>query len=266
VQFCRRRQNQMVVASCGEDATVRLWDGESGTAIHVWKLGGCVLRIIVVGTTAGTDNNKNNNDSADDNDDDILVAACNMGALAVLDLRHAIPRRSTIDVPDDRPVKTSGSGILPTPSINGAPSQEGPVLLSKKKRKTLRKSVDQIVFGMTFLNADTLLVATRTGSMWTLGRDGTTRAVLWTTTSIPPDACCLAVNHHHHHREHEHDAFQVAIGTRRGIVYLQSGEMLDTSPYRAVHQLQWINAMQLLAFYATPGTAVVWSINNHHQR
>jgi WD40 repeat protein len=288
VQFCPHHHHpQNNVASCGEDATVRLWNGATGASLHVWHFGGCVWRLAVVVLPTTTAPGPKN-DHHDNDDDVLLVAAVNMGAMALLDLRYAIPRHTTIAVPPDDdqppPQQTSSNSMLgPAPPPSSPPAKEEEivapslVVMSKKKRKSLRKkrSLDQqVVFGMTFLDADTVLVATRAGSMWKLGRDGSVSSVApWTSvdgSSIPPDAscaCCMAVNHHHQNHEHQNAMPQVAIGTRRGTVHLSSGEWLDTTQYRAVQQLQWLDATKLLALYATPGTAAIWSVtagDQHH--
>lgn len=236
-----------MVASVGEDGTMRLWSCATG------ELSGLVQHASSLWTV--------------DTLGDLAVVGTNDGKADIYDLSSRVVegnRLVTLDslpIPDDRPIVTM--------EIAESAENEPQALTKKRKKKKKKKASAQVIVGLKWEDivcaSPTLLVATRAGSLMRLhvaGIEWETIAPWWTPSLqhdfniVPTDGCCMAIQ----------DGF-VAVGTTRGDIALSSTvakaanipKVLCGRNLKSIQGLKWVNSSTLVSFHVR--AIVIWSFD-----
>lgn len=288
--------SSFLVLSTGEDGTMRVWGPENGEALAV-KRGHACQCVWSVDTASRHDRR---NDDSSMISDYVAVTGGNDGTVALYNLGDCLLEQqqksngiieerclqSTFLVPDDRPLVVSKPAIDSTADSQQHDCTPPLEILRKTKETRPKKVFQQVIVGMKFASpgcafsraGSTLIVATRSGSVWSLDTacgDWTPLEPWWweTPDSVTDgaesagqmqatDGCCMCL----------HPTMSIgAIGTTRGDIVLtrlrqKSKTIVDTSyarchvmlcarEHRSVQKLEWVTPDVLLSFHVR---ALLW--------
>ena len=156
--------DDFVVVSSGEDSTVRLWNGKTGATLETLRGHSCQCiwsvdanhqhGTIVSGANDGTVSFYGIND-------DLLIDALS----ATVNNPPTSNQHLLIPVPDDRPKIQHETTISGTANDDEDNNNEDAKPRAKKKKKK-KQDTGQVLVGMKFYTRDSLVVATRSGSLF----------------------------------------------------------------------------------------------------
>ena len=240
------------VVSTAEDGTTRLWkDGKQLSVIY--SSSPCNWRIEVLGSVALVGGN------------DGLVATHDLSAYeASNEGKNSFHCTRGIQIPDDRPSQMSEEAIaLSSKPVEGKDIQS----VGKKRKKTAKKGLSQVIVGIEWINPERLLVSTRSGSILQLFlKDNKWEEMSpWWDPSMTGehgieanDGCCMSLSR----------SSRVAIGTTRGSIVLMGTQnqksseriiLASAKAYKAVQSLHWVSGDTLVSFHVR--VMILWKID-----
>jgi len=238
-----------LLASSGEDGTIRLWSDENGEPVATLQGSGSYWDVDYCSTSG------------------MLAGGGNDGTVHLYHLASRLPYdggattcrrrrrrcRTIVAVPDDRRVP---SNEQPTASSSSAIEDKEDSSKPTKTKKTKKPSAPKQTFaGVEFVansNAPFLRVATRDASVMELDFHSLQwrQQTPWWDESLssfaiqPSQGCCTA--------SHPDDPRILAVGTMRGhVVLCRHGNriVLDGSGHKTVQQMTWYNSSILLVYH-----------------
>jgi WD40 repeat protein len=261
-------QHDQYVVSTGGDNTIRLWNAENGTALHLWYTQRCMRSMDTYHTwiAAGGEDGTVVIYNVDAYRQPVLDYAAHLTRQKVSSLPNSNTCRFT--VPDDRPAIS-----LQSPGENGEETSEAITksalesMVKKGIKQKKTKVSKQVLVGAEFCTLETqlfILVATRMGSLFVLDlRTGSwSQQADWETRQNAKDGCCMKTHP---------DLPIVAIGSTNGLITIVqinnlSGAMAtkttldDASHYRAVQALEWIDSTTLVTYHIH--TVIFWTFSH----